>query len=341
MLLKYDNAKFSTGLCFLLAFALVFSIANIGATSYAQSESKEECEYPTKPITWINSLSPGGGTDRWMRVMAGAVGPILGQPINIDYKTGGGGTIAANYVINSKPDGYTLLGSTTSVVVSPLTIDVPFDVLNDLIFVTRIVALDQIIVVRPDAPWKSFSEMVQYAKENPGALEFGIYGVGSLGHLMALDLFNTLGIKVTMVPYKGASPIISAIAGEHIDFTQLTQAAISGPVSEGILRPIITYADERLKIFPDTPTLKEEMGIDLGYDKPAPGGIAVPKATPECVIEKLENAYRQAMEDKVTIDLLKRVGASPAYLSREDYTKQVTKIYSRFKKIIEEMDIKK
>ena len=228
--------------------------------SLSLSPSGWALQYPTKPINMIVGWGAGGSTDVTLRALCDGAGKILGEPIIIQNKPGGGSAVGLSLLKNEKPDGYTLGNISSAGITGQHLRQVPYDSTKDFTPIIRYGDYIHGITVRADASWKNIKELVTYAKGNPGKLKYSSPGTGSSHHLVVEALGIQEGIKWTHIPYKGGHEATTAILGGHVDFE--TCASEWKPyVDSGALRLISTTGEKRYEKYPNVPTL-----TDQGYN---------------------------------------------------------------------------
>jgi tripartite-type tricarboxylate transporter receptor subunit TctC len=253
-------------------------------TSAAQAQ-----EFPTKPIKFVVGFAPGGSADVMARILGQSLADRIGQPVITDNRAGAAGTIGADIVARSAPDGYTLLvGSVSNVVISATTMPViQFVATTAFVPIVLTATIPLVLVINPSLPLSSVQELVKYAKANPNKLSFASGGQGVSNHL-AGELFNRMaGVTITHVPYKGDGPgVASVVAGE----TQMMFATISTAmpqVQSGRLRAIGVTTAKRAVGMKDLPTIAE--AALPGYEVNVWNGVLAPAATPATVVRKLND----------------------------------------------------
>lgn len=280
-----------------LFFMVILSLSFTGILHAAE-------EYPTRSITIINPYPPGAATDLTARLMANKLGEILGQPVVVVNKTGGGGAIGIKFVVQSKPDGYTLLVTPSGVVCIPLiTPDIGFKT-KDLSPISQATSVTYVIAVNSSSPLKSFKELLDYAKKNPGKLKYSSSGPGGTSHLAGELVKIVTGIDITHVPMGGTAPAVVGLLGGHVDLTFASTSTLKKHIEAGTLRGLAVMDTKRHKSMPNIPSAKEE-----GYSQIQViswYGILVPQKTPALIVDKLANAFQRAMKDKDVIAALEK-----------------------------------
>ena len=294
-------------------------------------------DYPTRPINLLISVAPGGTRDSSTRVLAGKAEKFLGQPFIMSNNGGGAGTVALGIVAKEKPDGYHLIcASSASLILIPQTRTVPYK-LGDFVLVMEFGAQQTGVVVKADAPWKTFKELVDYAKKNPKKIDYSTSGVGTGAQIAMEYVAKQEGIQWTNVPYTGDAPALAALLGGHISAVSSGSTWIPH-VQAGTLRLLASHSEKRMNMFPGVPTFKE-----LGYDftNEAMFVIAAPKGTPPSIVNKLDDAFRKAMDDPEFLAIMKKLEIEVIYRNATDLQKYLEREYARLGNIIAELKIPK
>ncbi len=267
-------------------------------------------EYPERPIHLLLPFPAGGAVDIVARVMAAQMAEDLGKPIVIENKSGAGGIVATDAVAKAAPDGYTILLTTPNHTINAaLQPKLPYDTEKDLVPISVIATIPEVLVSNPNAPFKTFQEFVAYAKQNPGKLNYASAGVGTLPHLTMELLLQRVGVKVTHVPYRGAAPAMTDLLANVVQLKLDTYATSHPQVAAGRLRMLGIASSHRSKLMPDIPTIAE-MGLP-GYEGNLWIGMMAPAGSPRAVIDKLAAAGAQAARAPKVVERLKHDGVEP------------------------------
>jgi tripartite-type tricarboxylate transporter receptor subunit TctC len=318
----------------LLAAALVAACALHGVAP-AQAQN-----YPNRPIKIVVPFPAGGPTDGMARIISDRLHAVLGQPIVVESRGGAGGGIGGKFVADADPDGYTLLMSpggalTTGPLVNP---KIGYDPAKVFTGVCNLVETPLIMSVRPDMPAKSLADLVTYAKANPGKLKWGTQGFGTAPYLLAEMFKLEAGINMLNVPYRGTGPLLNAILVGEVQMLADPSTTSLPFIQAGKLRPIAIAGTERYAKLPEVPTT-----IEAGYPKLiAPFWLAVvaPAATPRDIIDKLNNAFHQALAVPDTRARLAALGAEIKIGTPQDLDKMLAAERVRWAPVIEAAHIK-
>jgi len=309
--------------------------AIVGAISaqpaYAQS-------FPTKPVTLIVPWPAGGSSDLALRAFAEAAQKHLGQQIVIENKAGASGTLGpAQMAATSKPDGYTLSQMPITVFRLPYMTKTTFDPTKDFTYVAGLTGYTFGVVVQGKSPWKTFKELIDYAKANPGKIKYGTPGTGTSLHIGMEQIAKQTGVKWTQVPFKGAAETNAALLGGHVDAVA-DSTGWRALVDSGDFRLLVTWGGTRTKNWPQVPTLTE-LGIKLVANSPY--GIAGPKGMDPKVVKVLHDAFAKAVQEPVYLESLKKFDQELAYLNTADYEKHAVEQIEDAKKLIVDLGLKK
>jgi tripartite-type tricarboxylate transporter receptor subunit TctC len=314
---------------------LMIALAALGMLASAGAVAQD---YPTKPITLIVPWPAGGSTDISMRAIAESASKVLGQPITIDNKAGGGGTVGpATMAAASKPDGYTIAQIPITVFRLPLMQETPWDPAKDFSYIVHLTGYTFGVTTSAESPFKTWKDVVDYAKANPGKVTYATPGTGTSLHIGMEQIAAMAGIKLTQVPFKGGAETNAAALGQHT----MLQADSTGwrpLVDAGKLRLLMVWTAARSPNFPDVPTLKE-LGYPMVYDSPF--GIAGPKGMDPKIVAKLHDAFKKALDDPAVVATLTKFDMVPNYKNTEDYKKFVVEVTASELKVIETLGLAK
>jgi tripartite-type tricarboxylate transporter receptor subunit TctC len=286
--------------------------------------------FPNKPVTMIVPWPPGGSTDVAMRALAEASQKHLGQSIVIDNKPGASGTLGpATMAAGAKPDGYTIAQMPITVFRLPYMQKTSFDPLKDFTYVIHVTGYTFGVVVKADSPYKTFKDLLDFARANPGKATYATPGAGTSLHITMEPIALKAGVKWTQVPFKGGAETSAAVLGGHV--TATADSTGWGPlVNAGELRLLVTWGAERTRNWPNVPTLRES-GIDMVSNSPF--GLAGPKGMDPKVVQVLHDAFRKGMNEKSYLDAIAKLDMENDYKNTADYAKYVEA------KVAEEKDI--
>jgi tripartite-type tricarboxylate transporter receptor subunit TctC len=286
---------------------LVAAGASLGPASQARAQDR----YPSRPVKLVVPFPPGGPTDLFGRRYAERAGELLGQQMVVENRAGAGGTIGANHVAKSAPDGYTLLfGTSSTQVTGPLMLAAPpYDPIKDFsLLIVGVVPM--ILTVRPTLPVNSAQELIALIRANPGKYSFSSAGPGSINHLgVELLKLRAGGLNALHVPYRGTNPAQVALLAGEVDFMLDTFGTSLALHQSGKLRILATCGERRSQVAPDVPTTLE-LGIPDATVTTV-NVVAFPAATPAAVADVLASATRRAMSDPAMAATLAKMGIEP------------------------------
>lgn len=297
----------------------------------------QAAEFPDRPITLIVPMAAGDQADISTRAISKAAETNLKQPIAVINRPGGGGTIGTAALAGSKPDGYTIGTILTSPIVTiPHFIKLTYHPIKDFQSVMQFGILSFAVSVRADSPFKTFKDLMAYAREHPGVLTYGTTGPNNTQHILIQQIAKQEKAELVNVPFKGGSENFSAALGGHV--TASAGNFIPAQVRAKKARLLALFGDERLEEFPDVPTLRE-----LGYKIAVPYfvGIGAPKGVPETILKKLEEAFSKGMKDPAFIQGMKSLEMPIKYRNASDFSQFLSDGYEAMGKYIEELGLKK
>ena len=315
-----------------IAWAAIGFIAS-GGMALAQSD------YPGKPVKLIVPFPAGGTSDVMGRLVAEELGKILKQPFIVENIGGAGGVIGTERGAKAAPDGYTLIqtGVGQSAVAHGLDPNLKYNSVTDFIDISQVHSGPNVLVVHPGTPFKTLKDLVDYAKANPGKLDYG-YTPAASGHMAMEQFKQTAGIYMLGIPYRGGGPMMTDILGGTIKMMFINQDVALQHVKAGKLRPLAVTSAERNPLYPDVPTVAES-GYK-GFEALSWSGISAPKGTPQPIIDKLEAAMVQVMGSPSVKQRLESQGFVVPPLGSKAYTAFVKSELERWTKVIKTAGIK-
>lgn len=307
-----------------------------GALAVAASVAAA-ADFPTKPLSIVVPFGPGGSTDLVARVLAGEMSKVLGQSVIVVNKAGAGGIIGATEVANAQKDGHTL----GMLPVGPLTTQPNLRRVQygpeSFDYICRVYSNPQIVLVRNDSPFRTVADLVEHAKKNPGKLNYGSTGVGSVPHLAIVALAKATGIDVFHVPHKGDTDELASLLSGNIAMFVTSSTLLAS--HRDLVRALTLLATSRLKEYPNLPTLAENGGPALSFD--VWGGLVVPKGAPGPVIASLENACRAGTSSAGFRAQLEALHTPVNYMDGKSFASFVAAEFERNARLLRESGIQK
>lgn len=293
--------------------------------------------YPIRPIRMVDPFSPGGSTEAQARVIGSKLTETWGQTVVIDARPGAASALGSQLVAQAAPDGYTLLFNNVGIVTAPtLSRKPPFDPVKDFAAVALVGTQPQFIVVHPSLPG-TLKEFLQYAKANPGKVNFGSSGVGGSSHL-SMEYFKMVtGIDIVHVPYKGSAPSATAMIAGEIQLGSFAGNAVLPHIKSGKLRALAVTSLKRTSVLPELPTASEA-GLP-GYEVITWGGIFAPAATPTAIVAKLNQEINAALQAADVKERFSRIAVEPAGGPPQVLSKLVASEVRKWTKVIEDARI--
>lgn len=289
--------------------------------------------FPTKEVQVIIPWAAGGATDLIFRALAANTGKYLGKAVVIVNRPGGGSAVGYTEGAQAKPDGYMLTAAVTPLAILPHQVTTAYTYKN-FEPIINVVSDPSMFLIRSDAPWKSLKEFLDYAKKHPEMITVGNSGAGGGVHLVALAFEKTAGVKLNHIPFSGGGPSVTAILGGHINAVSVSPPEGISHVQAGKLKILALFAEKRLGMFPDVPTVKEQ-GVDFAMGMWR--GLVAPKGTPPDAIKKLHDAFKQGMDDPVFKKNATDMAVNLSYLSPEAFGKLMASEHEFFGKLVKEI----
>jgi len=309
-------------------------IALVATVLSSGSASLRADDYPDRPITLVIPFPPGGSTTIVARIIADKMSQTLGQSIVIDNRGGAGGTIATRAVAKSTPNGYTIaLGYTGTLAIGPsLYPSAGYDPRKDFAPIGQIGIAPNTLVVHPSFNVHNVAELIAYAKANPGKVNFGSAGIGTVSHVCGEYFAAMAGIQITHIPYKGTGPAIIDLLGGHIPMAFAPIPATHEQAKSGALRMLAVTSAKRSTLEPDVPTIAEQ-GL-TGFEAVLRYGLVAPAGTPPAIIDKLNNELNAALKDEEVRKRLAIEGAEPLPGTPEQYGQDIDREETQWAKVI-------
>ncbi|MFO1396788.1 MAG: tripartite tricarboxylate transporter substrate binding protein [Burkholderiales bacterium] len=296
--------------------------------------------FPDRPIRFVVPFPPGGGADNLARAIVPKAAQILGVPIVIENKPGAGGNIGAAEVARAAPDGYTLLQGTngTHGINQALYEKTGFDPLKDFVPVARFTVIPAMLVVNPNVPAHNVKELIAYIKANPGKVSFASAGNGTTSHLAGVRFAQLTGTDIVHIPYKGGGAALTGVLSGDVQMMIDLMVSVYPNVKAGKLHGLAVTTKERVSTVPDVPTL-DESGVP-GFNIAASDGVYAPAGTPKAIVDKLNAAFRQALEDPQVRESLVSRGAFPVPGTPADLAQHVAGEYPMWMKLVKDSGAK-
>jgi tripartite-type tricarboxylate transporter receptor subunit TctC len=312
----------------------LLALALAGAASAQAADAAKD--YPVRPVRIVSGFAAGGSSDFLARVLAPKLTERLGQTFVIENRPGAGGAIGANLVAKATPDGYTLIFISGAFTAHAASVKTPYDALKDFDWITTIVTYPFVLTVRNDVPARNAAELIALAKKNPGKLNYGSVGIGSVFHLAA-ELFDSMARTETVhIPYKGSSEALTDMIGGRIDFMFMTLTGASPHVRANRIRAIAICSKERSPQMPELPPVSQVLP---GYDVTSFAGMGATGGSPRPIILKLNRELRAVMAGNDVIKQFTEAGGDMKPGSPEEMTRHVSEEIAKWRRVVKERKI--
>lgn len=295
--------------------------------------------YPAKPVDLVVPFAPGGTVNLTARLLATHMSQALGQPVIVDNKPGAGGAIGAGFVAKSRADGYTLLYATMgNQVIQPLlTRNLPFSPSKDLVPIALFATVPNVLAISTSVPATNMAELLRYAKANPGKLNMGSAGQGSVNHMIGELFMLRTGVQLTHVPYKGAGPATSDLLGGQIQVLFANLPGLQPYVKSGKIRLLGVASRQRNPAIPDVPTFAE-LGIK-DAETESWSALMAPAGTSPEIVRKLQDTVRAIATQPAMARQLNAQGAQPFYGNAEELNKVIADDNRRWSDVVRQANI--
>jgi tripartite-type tricarboxylate transporter receptor subunit TctC len=295
-------------------------------------------DYPSRPVHWIIGFPPGGGADIVARILGASLAERLGQQVVIENKPGAGTNIATEAVVNSPPDGHTLLWvGTSNVINATLYSALPFDFLKSIAPVSGLVDYPMVIACNPSVPAKNIAELIALARASPGKLTMASYGTGTISHV-AGELFKTMaGVAMVHVPYRGGAPMLNDLMGGQVQVALDVVAGSLAHIRSGAVRALGVTTKDRLDALPDVAPVAETVP---GYEAVVFTGVGVPVGTPEAVVARLNREINAILAEPAIKKRLDDLSVTPLILTPKELGDLMVAETNKWGKVIKVANIK-
>ncbi|MFZ9467230.1 MAG: Bug family tripartite tricarboxylate transporter substrate binding protein [Limnohabitans sp.] len=318
-----------------LALKGLVGLGWLAITGFAQAQ-----EWPNRPVKVIITFTAGSSTDIVGRVVTQRLSEVWGQPVIVENKPGAGGSIGSAMVAKSPADGYTILINSNAHAVNPaIYASLPYDTKKDFIDIVPLAIQPNVLVVAPDSKFNSVQDMVDFARKNPGAINWGHAGVGSGTHLSTEKMITSSGIKVTQVPFKGTPEVVAAVMSKSVDAYWGPVSAVISNIRGGKLKALAVSTPKRSGILPEVPTL-EEAGV-RNAASPLWFGMWVPAGTPNDLVQKISRDTLKVLGEPAIVKRLTDLGNDLMPMNTAEFSRYVDSEIADYDRVIRAAGIEK
>lgn len=321
--------------------ALVFALLCASGAALPTFDAHAQAgDYPAKPVTFILPYTPGGLGDAVVRRLSQRLSEIWKVPVTVENKPGAAGLLGAGLVAKAPADGYTLMYTIpeTLSITKAAKQSVGFDPVNDFQPIALTALSSVVLTVPADSPHKTLKDFLDFAKRNPGKLNFGVQGTGSGFHLALEQLKSVAGVDITAVPYKGAAPTMADLLGGRLDAMMVSTSVTVPHVQAGKLRNIAVASKDRVPQYPTIPTIAES-GYP-GYDFPVGLAVFVRNGTPKPIVDKLSTDIRRVMHEPAMTEWLASVMTVTSNITPDEFKARIAREVQTYGQLIEKANIK-
>ena len=310
-------------------------LAAAAAATTAHASWAQASPWPSQPVKLLVAFPAGGPTDITMRVLAENAAKLIGQPVVVENRAGAGGTLPAQALQQARPDGYTLAQTPLGVFRLPYTTKITWDPVKDISYILGITGYAFGVVVPSDSPFKTWADLVAWAKANPGKLAYGSTGVLTSPHLTMEDIAQRLGLEFNHIPYKGSADLMQSLLGGQL-MAAADSTGFAPHVAAGKLCVLCTWGEQRLAKFPDVPTLKE---LGLPIVQASPYGLGAPKGIDATLATRIHDAFKAAMEMPNHVEALARYDQQLLAMNPQQYARFAEETFRREKALVEKLGL--
>jgi tripartite-type tricarboxylate transporter receptor subunit TctC len=296
--------------------------------------------YPTKPVRMVIGFPAGGPADIFGRALAHGMSADLGQTVIVENIPGVGGVLGVERGVKAAPDGYTIVcNSASPLVIAPYSLTrLPYDIKKDIALITLVVKVPEVLAVHPSMPVKDFNELLAYAKANPGKVNFGSAGAGSITHLAGELLKTEAKIDIVHVPYKGAAPAVTDLVGGQVQMGIFDVPVLLSHIRAGKLKALAITSEKRAETLPDVPTTVELKYPNVTSDNWY--GLIMPGATPAAIQKRVHAAATAALNSAAVKEQFAKVGGVASPTSPQEYAKFLESEQAKWGKIVKDIGFK-
>jgi len=312
-------------------FRLCFLLMLVYGTAFGQG-------YPTKPVRLIVTYPPGGSSDLMSRVYGAKLSELWSQPVIVESKPGAAGSIGMDFAAKQPNDGYTfVVGNLQPVAVNPLLSQVPYSIQKDFVAVSQISQGPNVLVVQADSPFKSLADVIAYAKANPGKLNYGTSGPGSVSHLSSEMLKNITKAQVVEVPYKGGVLAVQDLLGSQIQFIFSDTLPAMQHIRAGKLRALCVTGESRYELLPDQAPCQNDARDLVAVNW---WGVLYPSGTPKSIVDKLHADTVKVLADPDTKKRFADLGVETKASTPAEFSAFIRAETEKYARLIREANIK-